>query len=106
MARVRQCWLLFVFVGLRPFQSAETIAGLWDAAYGDDNGPMGEVDVGWVKPSWPGRLPVHKATGSPPPPQAAVVTTHQLPGDDSGSTTYPVDDVHQARITYAFREWG
>ena len=50
-----------------------------------------EMDVAQEKPAWPGSLTMHKALDRTLP----VNGGHQLPG----LASYPVGDVHQARIT-------
>ena len=55
-----------------------------------------EMDVARVNPYWSGQ--------SEPPLQLACITTqqascsHPIRGGDTRSTSYPVDDVHQARM--------
>ena len=57
---------------------------------------LGEMDVALVKQNQSGQgdPPAHGLVRTPP-----VSGGHQLPGGDSGSASYPVDDVHQVRIT-------
>ena len=56
---------------------------------------LGEMDVAWVNP-------YRSDKGSPS--ALGLVRTptvsggHPIPGGDTRSATYPVDDVHQARI--------
>ena len=49
------CFVLFVFVALRPFRFGDTIAGLWDIGYGVTV-VLGEMAVALLKPKpiWPG----------------------------------------------------
>ena len=58
---------------------------------------LGEMDVARV-------YPYRSAQGQPPSALGLVLTTpasggHPIPEADTGSVTYPVDDVHQARIS-------
>ena len=60
---------------------------------------LGEMDVALVNPYrfGQGQPPVHSALFNPPPPANGG---HPIPVDDTRSAAYPVDDVHQALITY------
>ena len=56
---------------------------------------LAEMSVTRVKPSWPGNLLVHKATGSNPTSQRWSPTF----GERLESSSYPADDAHQAWMT-------
>ena len=93
---------VFVVTGLGAVDSPCTEFFCWMKVFGIMGCGLGvtvvlrEIDIALVKPAGPGRLPLHKAAGPhptsqrrPPPPRVR---------EDSGFATFPVDDVHQARI--------
>ena len=64
---------------------------------------LGEIGVARVHP--------YRSDQGSPRPRGLVRTLmasggHPIPGGDTRSATYPVDDVHQARITYGIWGWG
>ena len=64
---------------------------------------LGGMDVARVKPYWFG-LGLTRALGLAPTPPANG--GHPIPGRGAISATYPVDGVHQARITKGIGGWG
>ena len=92
---VSALWFAF-FVGLKSFRSAQTIAGLWDIGQEGDSGP----ERNGRRPGepilfWPGSTPSSLGLVLTPPANGG----QPVPGDDTRSATYSMEDVHQARNT-------
>ena len=97
---------ILFFVGLKPFRcAAQTIVGLSDFRMGKGViVVMGEIDVGETALAVGGTPPVHQATGTHPSSQRLPPTSGQWFLTEGEyrlplSTSYSVDDVHQALIT-------
>ena len=92
------------FVGLKPFRSAQTIARLWDVGWGGGDGDPGRNGrrPGETILVWPGSTPSAFGLVLTPPANGG----HSIPGGDARSATYPVDGVHEARITKGIGGWG
>ena len=78
-------------------------AGLRDVGYGGGSSPGRDGDrPGEAAFAVRGSLPVHEATRT----HLSTSGGHQLSGASSGFASYPVDNVHQARITWGVGKWG
>ena len=86
------------FVGWKPFRSMRTTAGLWDLCrIKEVTLVLGEMDVARGNP-YRSDQGTSSALGLVDP---TVSGGHPIPGGgrDTISASYPVDDVHQGRIT-------
>ena len=86
----------FFPVGLKPFRSTQASAGLWDVGYGGDSG-TGRNGRHPVEPMpfWPGST----SSALDLVPNLPANGGHPIPGGASRSASYPLDAVHQARMT-------
>ena len=104
LRRVLPSLNVFVFVCWieKHFRSTQTIAALWDVGY-DVPGRNGR-HPGEAISFWTGSTPQchHGGLVSILPANGG----HPIPGGDSRFASYPMDDVHQARMTKGVREWG
>ena len=91
MDRIKKC---FVFCWIKALSAPRAIAELWDVGQAVILGRNGR-HPGEPIQFWPGSAP--RTLGLVPTPSANG--GHPILGSDSGSASYPVDDVHQARIT-------
>ena len=92
--------LCFVFVGLKPFWSAQTIAGLCGG--GDSSPGINGRRPCEPMPFWPGSTPSAFDLVLTPPANGG----HPIPGDDSRSASYPVDDVQQGKMAKGVGDGG